>query len=429
MANRRVSLRSSGGQWLSARDSMAGTSGVCGFSETIDLVPIDVNQVALRSCSASYLRAAPDGLASWSNGVDDDLWTLERLPGGRVALRSAHGLYLSTHADGSVRADAAQAAESESFAIYNWTCVAEQWDGAASASGTGDASERWASPAEGPVVRHHDVSVEPKAALHRRVALHGAHGNYVCAEPDGRAVCDRKALGPWEKFDLVDLGNDAVALRGHHGMYLCAEPDGRAVCDRHRRAEWETWTLCRLPNGQAALRSWRGLYLSAQPDGRLEANRSALGPWETFGFLDVVPRLGGASGDSAPLLSAQPTANRTVALHGAHGRYVCAEPDGRAVCDRSELGPWETFVVEALPGDRVALRAHHGTYLCGEPSGRLTCDRRTRAEWETWTLCRLAGGKAALRSWHGLYLSAQPDNRLEANQLELGPWETFTLEG
>eukprot|EP01116_Phalansterium_solitarium_P014001 TRINITY_DN3148_c0_g1_i1.p1 TRINITY_DN3148_c0_g1~~TRINITY_DN3148_c0_g1_i1.p1 ORF type:complete len:377 (-),score=30.29 TRINITY_DN3148_c0_g1_i1:16-1146(-) len=261
-----------------------------------------------------------------------------------------------------------------------------------------------------------------------KLSLLGAHGKYVCAEPNGRAVCDRDALGSWETFELVSLGSDQVALKSAHGAYLCAEPFGRVVCDRVHRREWETWTVCRLADDQVALRSWHGRYLSAQPDGRLQANRRDLLAWETFRVPKDSPLLAQQPQHAEPCtLRAELSNSLKLSLQGAHGTYVCAEPNGRVVCNRDVLGSWETFELVSLGADQVALKSAHGAYLCAEPFGRVVCDRVHRREWETWTVCRLADDQVALRSWHGRYLSAQPDGRLQANRRDLLAWETFRV--
>ncbi len=39
-------------------------------------------------------------------------------------------------------------------------------------------------------------------------------------------------------------------------------------------------------------------------------------------------------------------AQKKVALKSVHGKYVCAEPDGNVVADRTGRGSWEEFTVE-----------------------------------------------------------------------------------
>jgi hypothetical protein len=54
----------------------------------------------------------------------------------------------------------------------------------------------------------------------------------------------------------------------------------------------------------------------------------------------------------------------------------------------------------------VHLKSHHGKFLCAEPSGKVVADRSDCKEWETWTM-RTSNGKATFQSAHGKYLCAE----------------------
>jgi hypothetical protein len=83
-------------------------------------------------------------------------------------------------------------------------------------------------------------------------------------------------------------------------------------------------------------------------------------------------------------------ASGMVCFESAHGKYLCAEPDGKVIADRRWDDSWEHFTVETctapitdddgISGDTsgsssaeqcddstkewFALRTHHGQYLC-----------------------------------------------------------------
>ncbi|MDT0319015.1 glycosyl hydrolase family 95 catalytic domain-containing protein [Streptomyces millisiae] len=117
-----------------------------------------------------------------------------------------------------------------------------------------------------------------------------ANNQYVCADDAGASalIANRTAIGPWERFDLIDLGDGNVALRSHaNNQYVCAENGGAAA---------------------------------------LIANRTAIGVWETFQRVN--------------------NANGTVSLRAqANNRYVCAENGGAAplIADKTTIGTAESF--------------------------------------------------------------------------------------
>ena len=54
-----------------------------------------------------------------------------------------------------------------------------------------------------------------------------------------------------------------MQLKSHHARFLCAEPSGKAVADRREAKEWETWTMV-TANGKATFKSAHGKYLCAE---------------------------------------------------------------------------------------------------------------------------------------------------------------------
>ncbi|MEC7167910.1 MAG: hypothetical protein VXW14_02855 [Candidatus Thermoplasmatota archaeon] len=116
--------------------------------------------------------------------------------------------------------------------------------------------------------------------------------------------------------------------------------------------------------GKIALKSVHGKYLSAQPDGRAEWNRPTACAWEFF-------ELGERDG-------------RKVTLRSTHGKYVSAQPDGTVQINRDHAPPggWEEFTVETrhgpTPGDAhdfLHLKSVHGKYLSAQADGTVQWNR------------------------------------------------------
>ena len=116
--------------------------------------------------------------------------------------------------------------------------------------------------------------------------------------------------------------------------------------------------------GKIALRSVHGKYLSAQPDGRAEWNRPTACAWEFF-------ELGERDG-------------RKITLRSTHGKYVSAQPDGTVQINRDHAPPggWEEFTVETRPGstpgdahDVLHLKSVHGKYLSAQADGTAQWNR------------------------------------------------------
>ena len=116
--------------------------------------------------------------------------------------------------------------------------------------------------------------------------------------------------------------------------------------------------------GKIALKSVHGKYLSAQPDGRAEWNRTIANDWEFF-------ELGERDG-------------RKITLRSTHGKYVSAQPDGAVQINRDHAPPggWEEFTVETRPGstpgdahDFLHLKSVHGFYLSAQADGTAQWNR------------------------------------------------------
>ena len=145
-----------------------------------------------------------------------------------------------------------------------------------------------------------------------------------------------------------------------------------AIFETHRRFEIKLESVSipdedsrrRNDGGRIALKSVHGKYLSAQPDGRAEWNRTVASDWE---FFELSERDG-----------------RKITLRSAHGKYVSAQPDGTVQINRDHAPPggWEEFTVETQPGptpgdahDALHLKSVHGFYLSAQADGTAQWNR------------------------------------------------------
>jgi len=115
----------------------------------------------------------------------------------------------------------------------------------------------------------------------------GAHGKYLSAQPDGKAVADRGAVGAWEKFSPEKQSDGLISYKSHHGKYLSAQSNGNLDADRGSIGAWEKFTLESHSDGKFSLKGAHGKYVVAESDGRANANRAAVGSWEKWEVADL----------------------------------------------------------------------------------------------------------------------------------------------
>ena len=153
-------------------------------------------------------RIQPDGNIAW--GRDGNMAVYEgnagdtstgnqsfRNDGGKIALKSVHGKYLSAQPDGRVEWNRTVASNWEFFELG-------ELDG-------------------------------------RKITLRSAHGKYVSAQPDGSVQINRDHAPPggWEEFTIETRpgstpgdAHDFLHLKSVHGFYLSAQADGTAQWNR-----------------------------------------------------------------------------------------------------------------------------------------------------------------------------------------------------
>jgi hypothetical protein len=72
------------------------------------------------------------------------------------------------------------------------------------------------------------------------------------------------------------------------------------------------------------------------------------------------------------------------------GSYVCADPnipDQSLMANRSDVGPWETFLVTVRDDGKIALQAESsGLFVCADDRGLVTANRDTAGDEEAFTV-------------------------------------------
>ena len=129
-----------------------------------------------------------------------------------------------------------------------------------------------------------------------------------------------------------------------------------------------------------------------------------------------------------------------VTFKSVHGKYLSAQPDGRAEWNRDRADVWEYFHLEKRQGGKITLKGAHGKYVSAQPDGSVQINREAAPPggWEEFTVEHQfiqpvgRGGYNAVRlkSVHGKYLSAQSDGRVEWNRDHApdGGWEDIDLD-
>ena len=121
-----------------------------------------------------------------------------------------------------------------------------------------------------------------------------------------------------------------------------------------------------------------------------------------------------------------------IALKGVHGKYLSAQPDGRAEWNRDIANEWEYFHLEKRQGGKIALKGAHSMYVSAQPDGSVQINRREAPPggWEEFTVELRDNGVICLKSCHGKYLSAQQDGTAQWNREHAprGGWEDLQIE-
>jgi hypothetical protein len=86
-------------------------------------------------------------------------------------------------------------------------------------------------------------------------------------------------------------------------------------------------------------------------------------------------------------------------------KWLCAEPNGRAVCDRPQPDIWEKWTLHGISG-RVAFQSYHNKFLCAQPPGQNTefggeviANRPECKEWERFSMIPAEGVQEVNNTW------------------------------
>jgi lysophospholipase L1-like esterase len=117
-----------------------------------------------------------------------------------------------------------------------------------------------------------------------------ANGKLVTAESAGAQplIANRTAIGPWEQFDEVDLGNGNIALKAHANNEYVTAGTAPLIANSATIGTAQTFQLIHNGDGSVTLKAAaNGDYVTAESAGAqsLIANRVAIGSWEEFDLL------------------------------------------------------------------------------------------------------------------------------------------------
>lgn len=145
------------------------------------------------------------------------------------------------------------------------------------------------------------VSIAPRSFAQNLSAIGqftftSAHGGLLQAHTDGEMHASQDVQNPGleERWNVYARPAGIVCLQNYRtNRWLCAEPSGRAVCDRTNPGPWEDWRLHASGDGRSvSLLGAHGRWLVAQPPGQntqwggeVAADRASAGPWERFSMV------------------------------------------------------------------------------------------------------------------------------------------------
>ena len=120
-----------------------------------------------------------------------------------------------------------------------------------------------------------------------------------------------------------------------------------------------------------------------------------------------------------------------ITLKSVHGKYLSAQPDGRAEWNRDIANEWEYFHMEKRQGGKITLKGAHGMYVSAQSDGNVQINRQAAPPtgWEEFTVEDRGNNVICLKSVHGKYLSAQMDGTAQWNRgsAPKGGWEEFQV--
>nr|WSX74486.1 xylosidase [Streptomyces sp. NBC_00899] len=210
------------------------------------------------------------------------------------------GIYISMFDEYNEGNQIAKTAESQAFVPTNSGFLALDEDGTACSSDyylrlTGDGGRMLKGQIALTATRPTQPTTGPSTGGPGTVVSLRARANnqYVTADNAGTSplIANRTSIGPWEQFDLLDLGSGNIALRAHaNNLVVCADNAGASplIANRTTAGAWETFQLLHNPNGTISLKAQiNAMYVTAENAGAaaLIANRTTIGGWEQFDLI------------------------------------------------------------------------------------------------------------------------------------------------
>ena len=383
--------------------------------------------VSLRSVHGKYLSAQPDGRAEWNRDVASnwEYFRVEQRHNGKIALKGVHGMYVSAQTDGSVQIN------------------------------------RRAAPSGG----WEEFTVEDRG--NNVVCLKSCHGKYLSAQQNGTAQWNRDHAprGGWEEIQIEQyrktsepiLNSDSGMIRGesilvsehslpkYNGIYTIQnnEINGKPWFKNNsgcilyfynaNSGGGPSWSLD--DRSQDGTNDWfRGGWIEPPNSGGPPLGTRSWAILETHRRFEIK-----MESVSIPDESGEPILNSDsgmlqgeISLKGVHGKYLSAQPDGRAEWNRDHASIWEYFHLEKRQGGKVALKGAHGMYVSAQPDGSVQINRREAPPggWEEFTVEDRGNDVVCLKSCHGKYLSAQQNGTAQWNRdhAPRGGWEDIQIE-
>lgn len=123
-----------------------------------------------------------------------------------------------------------------------------------------------------------------------RVSFKTSGGYYLCAEDGGgdELTADRAEIGPWEKFQIVNLSKGYIAIKSYEGYYLSASNDEKSISvEATEIKDRQKFKLVELDNNKVALKTYYDKYVCAEDGGggSVVADRTNIGEWESFNLI------------------------------------------------------------------------------------------------------------------------------------------------
>jgi len=246
--------------------------------------------------------------------------------GQSVAIKGFHGQYIAATSTGKVKADQYAIDEDETFEI-------------------------------------HFIN-------NTQVAFRSFYNKWLCVEAGGVVVCDRDNRAEWESFTLLPTPKGKFALRSFFGNFLAAQPDGFLTAENSVIGDWEMFDIeiVGLDDGRVSILGGHGKYISVEQDGRVLANKEKCqSSSEAFDKVVISPC-------------------QVAFRSNLTNKWLGTEPDGKLVCKEEKRGKTEVFYIHPAPNSRFSLRSSHGKFLCAEPDGKVYANREIPLEWEYFAI-------------------------------------------